>query len=171
MPPASPTVLRSSTPDATKRSALAASATLDGTVMDDDSPVTLANVQSTWSKQSGPGTRHLRERQRCRHQRKVLGSGHLRFDLNATDTALAASDTVVVTVSASDAGAGGAGGQGGAGGAGAKEAPQVRRDGAVREERPTKEAREARPTRAARERSHGSRRKCLGLRRSPCFRR
>ena len=31
-------------------------ATLDGTVMDDDVPVPLASVQVTWSKQSGPGT-------------------------------------------------------------------------------------------------------------------
>jgi len=97
---------------------LAGSAVLDGTVMDDDSPVTLANVQSTWSKQSGPGTVTFVNANAVDTSAKFSAAGTYVLTLSASDTALSGSDTVVVTVSASDAGAGGTGGQGGAGGAG-----------------------------------------------------
>src|SRR5262249_21353508 len=96
------------------------SATLDGTVMDDDSPVTLANVQATWSKQSGPGAVTFGNASAIDTTASFSTPGTYTLTLTASDTALSGSDTVVIVVSASgDAGAeGGAGGASGAGGAG-----------------------------------------------------
>ncbi len=95
---------------------VAASAPLDGTVMDDDAPVPLASVQATWSKQSGPGTVTFANANAVDTTARFSAPGTYVLVLTASDTALTTSDTVVVTVSASDGGAGGSAGQGGAGG-------------------------------------------------------
>jgi predicted GH43/DUF377 family glycosyl hydrolase len=101
------------------------SATLDGTVMDDDSPVALANVQATWSKQSGPGAVTFANSSSIDTTATFSLPGTYTLQLSASDTALTGSDTVVVVVStvsdagAADSGAGGAtGGSGGAQGQG-----------------------------------------------------
>ena len=90
--------------------AAAASTTLDGTVMDDDTPVMLANVQTTWSKQSGPGTVTFGNASAIDTTAQFSAPGSYVLTLSASDTALVGTDTVAVTVSASNAGAGGAGG-------------------------------------------------------------
>jgi predicted GH43/DUF377 family glycosyl hydrolase len=99
------------------------SATLDGTVMDDDSPVALANVQATWSKQSGPGTVTFTNANSIDTTASFSLPGTYTLQLSASDTALTGSDTVVVVVAAAsdagaaDSGAGGSQSEGGAAGA------------------------------------------------------
>jgi predicted GH43/DUF377 family glycosyl hydrolase len=104
-------------------------ATLDGTVMDDDSPVSLANVQATWSKQAGPGSVTFGSASSIDTTATFSAPGTYTLTLTASDTALSSSDNVVIVVAAGDAGteagAGGAGGTaddggsvGGGGGAG-----------------------------------------------------
>jgi predicted GH43/DUF377 family glycosyl hydrolase len=102
------------------------SATLDGTVMDDDSPVLLANVQVTWSKQTGPGTVTFANANSIDTTASFSAPGTYTLLLSASDTALMGSDTLVIVVSASgdaggvESGASGAGGtQDGGGTAGA----------------------------------------------------
>jgi hypothetical protein len=100
-------------------------AMLDGTVMDDDAPVPLANVQATWSKQSGPGTVTFANANAIDTTATFSLPGTYVLALTASDTALSSMDPVLITVRpAVDAGAGGSGGGGlggsdsGGGGAG-----------------------------------------------------
>jgi predicted GH43/DUF377 family glycosyl hydrolase len=91
-------------------------ATLDGTVMDDDTPVTLANVQATWSKQSGPGNVTFANANSIDTTASFSSPGTYTLLLSASDTALTGSDTVVIVVSASsDAGVGDSGSTGAGG--------------------------------------------------------
>jgi MYXO-CTERM domain-containing protein len=98
--------------------ALGTTAALDGTVTDDDSPVPLASVQVTWSKQSGPGTVTFADSSSVDTTATFSAAGTYVLALAASDTALSALDTVVITVAAgTDGGSGGAAGSTGAGGA------------------------------------------------------
>lgn len=93
-------------------------ATLDGTVMDDDVPVPLASVQVTWSQQSGPGTVSFANANAVDTTATLSAPGMYTLALTASDTALSSSDPVIITVTRSvDGGAGGAGGGGGSAGA------------------------------------------------------
>jgi predicted GH43/DUF377 family glycosyl hydrolase len=93
-------------------------ATLDGTVMDDDTPVPLASVQVTWSKQSGPGTVSFANPNAVDTTATFSAPGTYTLALTASDTALSSSDAAIITVSpAVDGGAGGAAGGGGSAGA------------------------------------------------------
>jgi predicted GH43/DUF377 family glycosyl hydrolase len=93
-------------------------ATLDGTVMDDDVPVPLASVQVTWSKQSGPGTVSFANANAVDTTATFSAPGMYVLALTASDTALSSSDPAIITVTRSvDGGAGGAGGGGGSSGA------------------------------------------------------
>lgn len=98
--------------------AVGSTAALDGTVMDDDTPVLLSSVQVTWSKQSGPGTVMFVSASSIDTTAKFSAPGTYVVALTATDTALSTTDTATITVTApADGGAGGAaGGAGGAGG-------------------------------------------------------
>jgi MYXO-CTERM domain-containing protein len=96
---------------------LAGLAALNGTVMDDDAPVTLGNVETTWSKQSGPGTVTFDDANAVDTTAAFSLPGTYVLTLAASDTELTGSDTVTVTVSAIDPGAGGAGGSPDQGGA------------------------------------------------------
>jgi MYXO-CTERM domain-containing protein len=90
-------------------------ATLDGTVMDDDVPVPLASVQVTWSKQSGPGTVSFANANAVDTTATFSAPGMYVVALTASDTALSTTDPAIITVvAASDGGAGGAGGAAGA---------------------------------------------------------
>jgi predicted GH43/DUF377 family glycosyl hydrolase len=110
--------------------AFGATATLDGTVMDDDAPVPLANVLVTWTKQSGPGTVTFANANAIDTTATFSLPGTYVLALTASDTALSSMDPMLITVSpAVDAGAvgsggvggssGGSGGAGGSGGGGA----------------------------------------------------
>ena len=100
--------------------AAGATATLDGTVMDDDTPVALASVQVTWSKQSGPGTVTFANANSVDTTATFSVAGTYVVALTASDTALSTTDPAIITVKATtDGGIGGAGGSAGtAGGAG-----------------------------------------------------
>jgi predicted GH43/DUF377 family glycosyl hydrolase len=94
-------------------------ATLDGTVMDDDTPVPLASVQVSWSQQSGPGTVTFGNANAVDTTATFSAPGTYTLALTASDTALSSSDAAIITVSrAVDGGAGGTGGGGGAGASG-----------------------------------------------------
>jgi hypothetical protein len=97
--------------------AFGTAATLDGTVMDDDAPVPLANVQATWSKQSGPGTVTFANANAIDTTATFSLPGTYVLALTASDTALSTMDPVLITVRpAADGGAGGSGGGGSGGG-------------------------------------------------------
>jgi hypothetical protein len=102
--------------------AAGATATLDGTVMDDDTPVALASVQVTWSQQAGPGTVTFANANSVDTTATFSVAGTYVVALTANDTALSTTDPAIITVEAStDGGIAGAGGSAGtAGGAGGK---------------------------------------------------
>jgi predicted GH43/DUF377 family glycosyl hydrolase len=80
-------------------------AMLDGTVMDDDTPVPLASVQATWSKQSGPGTVTFGNANSIDTTASFSAPGTYVLTLSASDTSLTGSDTVtIVVVATGDAG-------------------------------------------------------------------
>jgi predicted GH43/DUF377 family glycosyl hydrolase len=90
--------------------ALSATTTLDGTVMDDDVPVTLQSVVSTWTKVSGPGTATFANPNRLDTTVRFDAPGVYLLRLTADDTALKSTADVSFTVLAGDAGpAGGSG--------------------------------------------------------------
>jgi uncharacterized protein YjiK len=76
--------------------ALPASATLDGTVLDDGLPS--GTVTTTWTKQSGPGTVTFGNASAVDTTASFSATGTYTLQLEATDTALTAADTLIVTV-------------------------------------------------------------------------
>jgi hypothetical protein len=89
-------------------------APLDGTIMDDDAPVTLDQVASTWTKVSGPGKATFENATVVDTGVSFDAFGTYVLELTANDTELSGNATVTVTV-AMNAGSG-AGGDGGDGG-------------------------------------------------------
>jgi MYXO-CTERM domain-containing protein len=94
-----------------------ANAALDGTVMDDDTPVVLSQVTSTWTQVSGPGTATFRDAGAVDTSVSFDTPGNYVLRLTANDTALSGQATVTIQVNPAsgggDAGSGGSGGSGG----------------------------------------------------------
>jgi MYXO-CTERM domain-containing protein len=94
-----------------------ANAALDGTVMDDDTPVVLSQVTSTWTQVSGPGTATFRDAGAVDTSVSFDTPGNYVLRLTANDTALSGLATVTIQVNPAsgggDAGSGGSGGSGG----------------------------------------------------------
>lgn len=84
---------------------------LDGTVMDDDVPVTLDRVTSTWSKVSGAGNVSFEDAGSVDTSVSFDAPGTYVLGLTANDTELSGSATVMVTVTPAMSGAAGAGGE------------------------------------------------------------
>jgi MYXO-CTERM domain-containing protein len=100
---------------------LGTDAKLDGTVMDDDTPVPLASVAATWTKTSGPGSVTFASATNLDTTASFSAPGRYTLALTASDTALMATDTVTIDVSQGGPDGGGpsvdaAAGTGGAGG-------------------------------------------------------
>lgn len=86
-------------------------APLDGTVMDDDAPVTLDQVASTWTKVSGPGKASFENATAVDTGVSFDAPGTYVLELAANDTELTGNATVTVTVAMmAGSGAGGVGG-------------------------------------------------------------
>jgi len=77
---------------------ITAGATLDGTVVDDGLPNPPASVTTTWSKQSGPGTVSFGNANAVDTTANFSATGTYVLQLEATDSALSATDTVTITV-------------------------------------------------------------------------
>ena len=80
---------------------LPASATLSGTVTDDGLPAGAA-VTSTWSKSSGPGTVTFANAAAAQTSASFSAAGTYVLQLSASDTQLAGSATVTITVNAAN---------------------------------------------------------------------
>ncbi|HSE08826.1 MAG TPA: PKD domain-containing protein [Nocardioidaceae bacterium] len=78
---------------------LPSSATLDGTVTDDGRPAPPGAVTTAWSKVDGPGTVAFGDAAKVDTTASFSQAGSYTLRLTANDSALDASDTVVVTVS------------------------------------------------------------------------
>ena len=82
---------------------LPAAASLSGTVTDDGLPNPPATVTTTWSKVSGPGTVTFGNASAKVTTATFSVSGSYTLRLTASDSALSASDDIVVTVNAAAA--------------------------------------------------------------------
>ena len=82
---------------------LPATASLSGTVTDDGLPNPPAAVTTTWSKVSGPGTVTFGNASAKATTATFSASGSYMLRLTASDSALSASDDIVVTVNAAAA--------------------------------------------------------------------
>ncbi len=82
---------------------LPATASLSGTVTDDGKPNPPAAVTTTWSKVSGPGTVTFGNASAKATTATFSASGSYTLRLTASDSALSASDDIVVTVNAAAA--------------------------------------------------------------------
>jgi hypothetical protein len=97
-PPANQAPVVNAGPDQTIT--LPATASLSGTVTDDGLPNPPATVTTTWSKVSGPGTVTFGNASAKATTATFSTSGSYTLQLTASDSALSASDTIVVTVNA-----------------------------------------------------------------------